>query len=94
MTAPRKGTKSRTIFLMCMRPQGATIGEITEAVGWGNSNLNAVLNRWLDMWGWDIRSFPIRVADQPSRKGRVAYKLIGKQLSYGKYRSFTIPSGD
>lgn len=85
--SPAKGTKSRAILLLALRPQGVTAKEIFDLTGWHQGNMGNFFGRMADDYGLDIRSFPLG-SNSSKGTGYVAYRLIGKIIARGKYRSF------
>jgi hypothetical protein len=96
--APAKGTKSRQLLLMLLRPQGATTWELVQA---GLLTRNRSMGQWLiqleDQKGYDIRSFPLhertleRVGPvgMTSKRPPLVYKLLGRWTWDRRFRPYS-----
>lgn len=86
---PRKGTKTREVLLMMLRPQGAASYEIDRLFGKGFCAA-AIVRTLRDDKGWDVRTFSMPRSDSPHQYGRlpVVHKVVGKMKWDGSYRSF------
>lgn len=94
-STPRKGTKTRALLLLMLRPQGATTKEILEKVQMRQQAVLPTIISLRDFGGWDIRIFSVPNPDtSPTLTGRkrmattLAYRVVGRLRFHGGYRSF------
>lgn len=85
--APRKGSKSRRLLMLALRPCGV-LSTDARALFASKDVLGRTLATLYDECGYDIRSFPSRVATEGRGRPPVIYRLVGKLRWDGSYRSF------
>ena len=81
---PHKGTMTRQIILLLMRPQGATSKDMMEVGIRKNNSISTVLRTITDDCGFDVQ---ITGKSDGLYKYKI-YRIIGKYSWLGKYRSF------
>lgn len=81
---PRKGTDLRCVMRAMLRTCGTTSFEIDAALG-KKTAVSSHLSKIVDFLGYDVRQLPNL---DKTRKGRVIYKIVGKDTDNG-YRGFS-----
>lgn len=92
-SSPRKGTKSRAMVNLMLRCEGATAEDfVAVGVKPGGGNIISTLERLRNDQGFDIAAFP--EPQQARGRPRYRWKIIGRFIKSGGYRSFIRFVGD
>ena len=88
---PKRGSKTRAILALMLRPQGLTVHEAVQlGLSPKSGNLGGPLQQLELFKGWDIRRVSLPEEHRKERNNRwgIAYKVVGRYRDSGRYRSF------